>query len=97
MTYRFWTNKEIDFLTINSESIPLANIAEILRRPIESIRKKAKKLGLQTTSHRKPIAWTAEHTALFSTATNTEIAAKTGRTYNAVWQKKKQLRQKLAA
>jgi len=97
MAYTLWEPYEIEFLTEVSETMPLALISEKLERPIDSIRKKAKTLGLKTTSFRKPQRWTDDQVALFDTHTIAEVAAITGRTYENAWHKRSRVRQQLAA
>lgn len=96
MAYRLWTNKEVKFLTEFSETMPIGEIAEKLNRQRDGIYKMAKRLGLKTTSHRKPIRWTPEHIALFETHTNPQIAKITGRSYDSVYCKRAELRKAAA-
>ncbi|WP_459176933.1 hypothetical protein [Ewingella americana] len=96
MTYRLWTNKEVKFLTEVAEKMPIGEIAEKLDRQRDGIYKMAKRLGLKTTSHRKPLRWTPEQTELFDHLTNPQIVQLTGRTYDSVYCKRAQLRAKAA-
>lgn len=97
ITRQKWEEYEIQFLCEVSETMPLCIIAEKLERKVDSVRKKAKYLGLKTTTMRRFERWSEKDTALFQTHTPAQISRMTGRSYESVTSKLHHLRQKLAA
>lgn len=96
MAYQFWTTTQIKFLKDSAESIPAQKIARHLNRSPRAVFQKAKDLELKLICMHCNTRWTEEHLGLLDSHTVAQVAKLTGRTYDAVWQKMNQRRQKLA-
>lgn len=82
MVIKYWTKEEIKFLKENYKTISYKNIANLLHRSHDAVKKKIGKLSLKKTD------WTTEEVVFlrknYKILSIKDMAKKLGRTYNSV-------------
>lgn len=90
-SHRRWTEKEIEFLKKNYESMPVVEIANQINRRKSTVHNMARRLGLKSTFAGVGILWTEEEISFvkenYKSMPWIDISNKLGKSYSSVAQK----------